>query len=301
MTSEVHRRPQPQPATEAYPGPVPVRKAKPHGFDERYGPWAVVTGATEGIGLAVARELAARGLSLLLVARRHELLHPLCLQLTCEHGVVCQAISADLATADGCRRVIEATQGLDAGLFVAAAGFGSSGDFIANDIGPEREMLAVNCAAVLELSWVFARRFAERGRGGLVLLSSIVAFQGVGRVAHYAATKAWVQSLAEGLRLELQPLGVDVIASAPGPVHSGFARRAGLRYGIAVEAEDVARQTLDALGRRGTVRPGALSKLLGGSLASLPRWARVRLLSQIMAGMRAETPAAHACAQPGPT
>jgi len=116
-------------------------------------------------------------------------------------------------------------------------------------------------------------------------MSSLVAFQGVPRAANYAATKAYVQSFAEALRLELKPLGVDVIASAPGPIRSGFATRASMRMGLAQTPRDVADATLAALGRRGIVRPGWLSKFLEASLMFLPRWGRVRTMGFVMAGM----------------
>jgi uncharacterized protein len=150
-------------------------------------------------------------------------------------------------------------------------------------------MLDVNCRAVLRLAHGFGRRFAAQGRGGLVLMSSLVAFQGVPRAAHYAATKAYVQTLAEGLRQELGRAGVDVVASAPGPVASGFASVAGMTMARSVSTETVAVQTLDALGRQATVRPGMLSKLLEGSLATLPRAMRVKVLARVMAGMTAAT------------
>lgn len=254
-------------------------------FRQRYGAWAVVTGASDGIGREFARELAARGVNLVLVARRAPALQALATELAGAHGIECRPLAADLVGRSGCEAVAEATSALDVGLLVAAAGFGTSGDFVANPLEREREMLAVNCAAVLDLSWIFARRFVARGRGGLVLLSSIVAFQGVGRSAHYAATKAWVQSLAEGLRVELAPQGVDVIASAPGPVASGFGARADMKMDGAMGPAVVASATLDALGRRGTVRPGLLSKVLGYSLATLPRWGRTRVLTAILTGM----------------
>lgn len=103
-----------------------------------------------------------------------------------------------------------------------------------------------------------------------------MAFQGVPRAAHYAATKAYIQSLAEGLHVELAPLGVDVIASAPGPIHSGFAERANMQMGLALQPEEVAPGTLVALGRKMTVRPGWLSKFLETAL-TLPRALRVRM------------------------
>ncbi len=119
----------------------------------------------------------------------------------------------------------------------------------------------------------------------VMLLSSIVAFQGNPWSAHYSATKAYVQSLAEGLALELAPHGVDVLAAAPGPTATGFASRAGLKMGQAMNPADLAMPILHSLGRRTTVLPGFLSKLLAYSLATLPRWARVRVMGMVMKGM----------------
>ena len=116
---------------------------------------------------------------------------------------------------------MSATDGLDVGLVAAVAGFGTSGRFVDNPLDRELDMVDVNCRAVVELSHHFARRFVAQRRGGLILMSSLVAFQGVPRAATYAATKAFIQTFAEGLRLELAPSGVDVVASAPGPVRSG--------------------------------------------------------------------------------
>lgn len=108
----------------------------------------------------------------------------------------------------------------------------------------ETAMLDVNCRAVLELAHRFGHRLADRGRGGIVMLSSIVAFQGTPYAANYAATKAYVQALAEALCVELAPRGVDVLASAPGPTRSGFAAQAGMRMARALAPADVARATL---------------------------------------------------------
>jgi short-subunit dehydrogenase len=116
-------------------------------------------------------------------------------------------------------------------------------------------------------------------------MSSLVAFQGVPRAATYAATKAFIQTFAEGLRLELSGSGVDVIACAPGPVRSGFEARADMRMGAAASPATVARGTLDALGRRTTVRPGFLAKFLEASLLPLPRLARSRIMAIVMGGM----------------
>lgn len=253
----------------------------------RYGPWAVVTGASEGIGRAIAQELAVAGLNLVLVARRADVLAALGKELAAAHGVETAVVAVDLAQSAGVTELLARTDELDVGLLVAAAGFGTAGRFLDNDLAVELDMLDVNCRAVVALGYHFGRRFVARKRGGLVFLSSLVAFQGAPRAAHYAATKAYVQTLAEGLGAELAPFGVDVLASAPGPVQSGFAARADMRMSQAADPRAVARGTLGALGRRGTVRPGGLAKLLGWSLATLPRWARVRVMTLIMGGMTA--------------
>lgn len=250
-----------------------------------YGPWAVVTGASDGIGRAFARRLAAAGVDLVLAARRGEVLTALAAELAGEFGIAARIVAVDLGTPAGVDALLAATRSLDVGLLVASAGFGTSGPFIDADLAAELEMIDVNCRAVAALSHAFGRRFAARGRGGLVLMSSLVAFQGVPRAANYAATKAYVQSLAEGLRHELAPRGVDVLASAPGPVHSGFAARAAMTMGLAQTPDEVAGASLAALGRRGTVRPGWLARLLELSLKLLPRWGRVRMMGVVMAGM----------------
>jgi short-subunit dehydrogenase len=252
---------------------------------ERYGPWAVVTGASDGIGREFAKRLAEGGVDVVLVARRGLLLDALAAELVASHGVQAWTIPADLAAEAGVEEVVARTLKLDVGLFVAAAGFGTSGPFVEANLDDELKMIDVNCRAVASLTYAFARRFVERKRGGIVLMSSLVTFQGVPRAANYAATKAYVQSFAEALRLELKPLGVDVIASAPGPVHSGFAARASMTMGLAQKPRVVASATLDALGRVGTVRPGWLAKLLELSLQLLPRWGRVRMMAIVMSGM----------------
>lgn len=258
-------------------------------FRHRYGPWALVTGASRGIGRAVALELAERGLDLLLVARSGPELQDLARHIGAMHPVACEPLPADLGHDAGVAAVLARAKALDIGLVVHAAGFGTSGPFLGTAADAEADLLAVNALAPLRLSHALAPRLVARGRGGLVFLSSIVAFQGVPRAANYAASKAYVQSLAEALAIELRPHGVDVLASAPGPVNSGFAARAGMVMAHAADPPTVAAATVAALGHGATARPGALSKLLGWSLATAPRALRVRIMAAIMAGMTRET------------
>lgn len=251
----------------------------------KYGPWAVVTGASSGIGREIASMLAEAGLNLVLVARRRGVLERMAGDLGPRHGIEARVVTADIALEAGIGTVEAAARDLDVGMLVAAAGFGTSGPFLESSLETELEMLDVNCRAPLRMSLHFGRRFAGRGRGGIVLMSSLVGFQGTPNAAHYAATKAYVQTLAEALHAELAPLGVDVLASAPGPTNSGFASRAGMRMGAALEPADVARSTLEALGRTATVLPGPLTKLLTYSLAPLPRRARVGIMGRVMGNM----------------
>ena len=254
-------------------------------FVERYGPWAVVTGASDGIGRAFAEELAARELNVALIARRSDRLEHLANELEKRHPIETRVIPADVGAPEGRAAVEQETRDLDAGLLVAAAGFGTSGPLLSANLGVERQMLEVNCLAVLEQALIFGQRFAERGRGGIILMASLLGWQGVPGAAHYAATKAYVQSLAEGLHREIRDKNVDVLASAPGPVRSGFADRADMRMGTAETAASVAKASLRALGRSATVIPGALSKFLSYSLLPLPRSLRVRILAGIMGSM----------------
>jgi len=254
-------------------------------FLQRYGPWAVVTGASSGIGRAMCVQLARYGSNVVAVARDQERLRRLQDELQASYGVHVLPVSVDLARPDALEIIASATAGLDVGLLAAAAGFGTSGSFLRADVASELEMLTVNCTAVLEQCLHFGRRFATRGRGGIVLMASLVGFQGVPRSANYAATKAYVQVLAEGLHGELAPLGVDVLASAPGPVRSGFEARANMRMSAALDPDDVARETIAALGRKTVVLPGLLSKVLAFSLAPLTRPMRSRIMGGIMSNM----------------
>ncbi|SRR5579883_1828881 len=250
-----------------------------------YGNWALVTGASDGIGREFALILAQSGVNLVLVARRREVLESLSSALEKDFSIQTMVLPADLTHTSAVQDVINATRYVDIGLLIAAAGFGTSGRFIENRRDDELAMIDLNCRAVVDLCHHFTKRFQKRGRGGIVLMSSLLAFQGVHKAATYAATKAFIQTFAEGLRLEMKAFGVDVIASAPGPIHSGFGKRADMKMSMGQKPSVVAKATLLALGKRTTVRPGWLSLLLEWSLSPLPRWGRVRILSIIMSGM----------------
>lgn len=255
------------------------------GLRERYGQWAVVTGASDGIGLECARVLAEEGMDLVLVARGAARLAAIAAELTATYNVECRVHAADLGDPQAVNGLFEATRELQVGVLIAAAGFGSGGALVDASIETQLALVQVNCSAVLASSWHFARRFRERRRGALVLFSSVMAFQAAPFHANYAASKAYVQSLGEALRVELATSGVDVLVAAPGPVATGFAARAGLSMPKAQDPSRIARATLAALGRRATVRPGWQCKLLGYSLATLPRGLRTRIMTAVSRSM----------------
>lgn len=252
----------------------------------RFGPTALITGASDGIGRAFAEALAAWGFDLVLVARRETVLQALLRDLVSKHGVKVQVIAADMSDTHATADLMAQTADLPVGLLVVAAGFGSIGPFLERDIATEADMVDLNCRSVVELTYAFGQRMALVGGGGIVLFGPLLGFQGVPGSATYAATKGFVQGFAEALTVELKPLGISVLSVAPGPVGTGFAARAGMQMGRVDTPDVVAQAALSALPNGGTLRPGLMGKLLGWSLAPLPRWGRVRVLGQIMKGMQ---------------
>ena len=249
-----------------------------------YGEWAVITGASSGIGKELTRLLCESGLNVVLVARNKEALDILKIEVEKNHGITAETIVADLGNAEFAE-VYQSTKNKKVGLFVASAGFGTSGEFIENSVQTESNMIQVNCVALMQMTHFFAQKFVAQNKGGIILLSSMVAFQGVPFSANYAATKAYVQSLAEGLYHELKPKGVDVLAAAPGPVKSGFAARANMNMDMYLTTQQIGVPVLKALGRKMTVLPGNLTKMLVYSLRTVPRYFKIKIMKLVMNGM----------------
>ena len=254
-------------------------------FVAKYGPWALVTGASSGIGEALCKQLASVGMNVVLSGRNKEKLLALSDTLEERHGIITEVVVADIASTPEVYKIVETVKHIPIGLFVASAGFGTSGHFKDAHLEQEMELLKVNALALMMLTHYFARAFAEQKRGGIILMSSIVGFQGVPNAAHYGATKAYVQSLGEGLYHELKPYGVDVLAAAPGPVNSGFAKVANMRMGNTLRPSHVSMPILKALGKKSTVFPGGLTKILMLGLRTVPRWGKIQIMKEVMGGM----------------
>jgi uncharacterized protein len=248
------------------------------GFATRYGPWGVVAGASEGLGAAFARALSARGLNLVLVARRAGPLQELATRLP-THVVT---VAADLATVDGVAAACAAADDLDVGLVVANAAYSPIGRFL--DLTPEQTRRAVdlNCRAPLALAHRFLPPMAARGHGGFIVMSSLAGQQGSPPISVYAATKAYGAVLAEGLWAELRGTGVSVLACVAGAVATpGLAGAKTRRAPGTLAPEQVVEAALKGLGRGPRVVPGALMKVSATVMSRLlPRRTAIAVISR---------------------
>lgn len=249
-------------------------------FSSRYGPWAVIAGASEGLGAAFARALAAEGLNLLLVARRPQLLDELEASLAARHHIELRTLATDLGAPDGVRQVAEAAAGLEVGFFVYNAAWSPIGRFVEQSVEDNLRAIDVNVRSPTALAHHFGRPMAQRGRGAIILLSSLTAFQGSPFVATYGATKAYNLSLGESLWFELKDQGVDVLAVCPGVTKTPGLLKASPHGGPGMlEPEQVVREALCALGRRPFIVPGVFNRTASFFLRYLmPRRSTVSLM-----------------------
>ena len=242
-------------------------------FAEKYGPWAIVAGASEGVGVSVARLLGERGVNVVLVSRRQELLDQVAQTVSSET----RTLALDLSEPDAAARLAEATADLEIGLLVYNAGADpNASTFLGTPIEVWQAMVTRNCTTVLAASHHFAGLMTGRGRGGIVLVTSGAAWAGGAHLATYGASKAFDLLLAESLWAELRPGGVDVLAMVLGQTDTPAYRRIlGDRQvdGLA-DPDDVARDMLDNLAHGPTFPPDP------SPLGSLPRRLAVELMSQ---------------------
>jgi short-subunit dehydrogenase len=242
-------------------------------FASRYGPWAVVAGASEGVGASVARLLGDRGIRIVLVARRQEALDEVATTVATET----RTVALDLSTAGAEGALAAATADLDVGLLVYNAGADPyMSRFLDQSVDVWQAMLMRNCTTVLSAAHHFGSRMADRGRGGIALVSSGAAWAGGSHLAVYGASKAFDLLLAESLWAELGPFGVDVLAMVLGQTDTPALRRlvGNRELGDLADPVDVARDLLDNLGNGPTFPPGP------SPFGTLDRRDAVRLMSQ---------------------
>ncbi|OLR94424.1 SDR family NAD(P)-dependent oxidoreductase [Actinokineospora bangkokensis] len=245
---------------------------------------SLVTGASSGIGVAFARELAARGSDLVLVARREERLERLASELRTAHGITCETVAFDLSV-DRAGAALRAQVSGDFDLVVNNAGFAAQGPFLTGSGEEFARVIAVDVRAVVDVCREFLPAMVKRGRGAIVNVSSTTAFQPVPSLAVYSAAKAFVQSFSQSLWYEAKENGVTVFALAPGPTRTEFFEVIGEGAAVAGRmqtAEQVAATGMRALDRRSTP-PYVVSGVANSWTARLAGLVPRRLLIPIVA------------------
>lgn len=193
-------------------------------FCEKYGPWVVITGASSGIGAEFSMQLCEAGLNIAMVARRKERMDELAALMRSRYSRMVMVIEADLSTEEGWRKVLTQSEYLDVGLLVANAGREQIGALLRDEVEKHIELNRLNCEAVLALTHGFGRRLVERGRGGMILTSSME-FLPCPWSATYCASKAFARSLSLALATEMREKGVQVLSLQPGLVDTELTKR----------------------------------------------------------------------------
>ncbi len=250
------------------------------------GKWALITGASAGIGVALAKELAAGGANLVLTARRQDRLEKLARELAAKHHIKTEVFAADLTEPAAPEKIYAFTseKGIEIELLINNAGFGAYGELPSVEVSRLLEMVQVNCSAVVHLTRLVLPQMVERKRGDILILASTASFQAVPYISTYAATKAFDLLFAEGLAEEMKPYGIRVCALCPGSTESEFHAVAGQQaFETKGEtAEKVARTGLKALAAGKSYVISGLGNYLGAQGERLvPR----RVVTRIAAGM----------------
>jgi uncharacterized protein len=260
-------------------------------FRARYGPWALVAGGSLGMGAAYSRQLARAGLNVVLVAEAVEPLETFARSLAADHGVHTRAVLADLGTSAMLDTLDAATRDLDIGLVVYNAAHSVVGRFLDVALDDKLRMLEVNCRGPLLLCHHYGTKMAARGRGGIIVVSSLSGFQGHAMVGTYAATKAFDLVLGEALWEELREHGVDVLAFCPGATRTPAflatkPRPTGRVSPPLMDPDETVAEALAALGRGPTHIAGRANRLAAFLLHRLlPRRALVTLMSRTTRAM----------------
>src|SRR5882762_1326804 len=260
---------------------------------QRFGPWALVTGASSGIGPEFARRIAAAGINLVLVARREALLNEVGRHITRDFGVQFRALTMDLSQEGFIPKLAEHTKDLDIGLVVSNAGTANPGEFLKLDRQLLEETLRLNTMSHLDIAHYFGRKLAERRRGGLILVGAMGAENGIPCMANDGGAKAYVHSLGEALHYEFKPLGVHVTVLAAGITNTAVLEKFALdpktmpMKPMSVE-QCVSEGLSGLLKNRSKVIPGRLNRILNALVpASLARKIEADLIDKGLASKSA--------------
>ena len=260
-------------------------------FLERYGNWGIVAGASEGVGAEYAEQLAARGMNLVLVARRLELLKSLSAHLSEEYGIRTKCLELDLSDVDAAENIVRFSMDLEVGLLVYNAAYSAVGPFLEQPMAAHLRELQTNVHTPLKLVYLLAQHLLDRGHGGIVLMASLSAYQGSPYISNYAATKAFNIILAEGLWEEWRERGVDVLVCVSGAIKTpnflaSQPEKTGGLGDMTMEPAKVVSEVLEALGKQPYVIPGRMNRVSSFVLRYLlPRKTAIRFMGRTLRKM----------------
>jgi short-subunit dehydrogenase len=251
-------------------------------FAQKYGPWAVIAGASEGIGASLADQLGARGLNLVLIARNGALLDEVATQARDAHGVQTRVVVQDLTDPDVGAKVADATEGLDVGLLIYNAGASDrTTTFLDTDVDYSLKQIKLDCVGPIALTHHFGGAMRDRGRGGIVLVASLACLAGSATLAVYSAVKAFQHNFAEGLWAELRPHGVDVCCTPLGMTYTPAFQRMGIEYDPAAHmlSEDVAGEIIENIGNGPVHVVGENNRAASAAIWTIDRRSLVEMMS----------------------
>ena len=268
-----------------------MKMSRSQTFRDRYGPWALVTGAARGMGAEFARQIAGRGVNIVLVDMLADELAQTAEKIQRDSGRETKTIAVDLSLPESADTIMQQTEALEVGLLVSNAAFSPIGLFIDSSLEDKLRTVAVNIEIPLILVHNFAERMVARKRGGIIMLSSASAVQGTAYVANYAATKAYNLILAEGLWAEMREHGVDVLGFMPGTtrtpgLESSKPHLERARLVHVMEIEPTVSEALNALGKRPSHTAGMINRWTAFlTQRLLPRKWAIRIVAKTMRDM----------------
>jgi short-subunit dehydrogenase len=235
-------------------------------FKEKYGKWALITGGSSGIGKEIAKEIAKKGLNIILVARGKEELDKTQSELTSSYSITVKTIAADLSTEEGIAKIKNESDIYSVGLFVAAAGMEVNGAFEKNNVDKEVMALQINIIALMKLTHHFVNKMTPNKKGGLLFVASLSGHMPNPYFANYAGSKSYVLNFGASLYGELKPKGIDVTVLSPGLTNTPMVKDNGVNWSKtpmkAMDANEVASIGVNALGKKLMAIPGAKNKIM---------------------------------------
>jgi len=249
---------------------------------QAYGDWALVTGASSGLGEVFSRKLAAAGMNVVLVARRKERLEKIARELSDEYNVQIRVVCADLSDENETKAVVSAVEDLEISLLVNNAGILNTGNFLDNDLDDEIRLVNTNCNAFIILTHGLGNKMRQRNKGAIIFLSSLTAVTAISRWGNYAASKGFDLQFAEAIDAELKEHNIDVMALCPGLTRTELVKISKFNQLITMDANKVVDIALKKIGKTNLVVPGVMNKINFFLTRLNPRFMNTKIFSIVV-------------------